>query len=64
MGDVNLDGIVSADDYVVLNANFNEGVGNPLVALASTSVTAVPEPSSLILLFVGATALLYRMRNS
>jgi hypothetical protein len=30
MGDQNLDGLVSGDDYAVVDSNINNGVDNPL----------------------------------
>ena len=63
MGDVNLDGIVSADDYVVLNANFNKGTGGS-GPLASSALTAVPEPVSLAHFGLGAIAIFLRGRRS
>ena len=54
MGDANGDGVVSAGDYASVQANF----GNTL----PTQGAATPEPATLVLLSVGAAAIIRRRR--
>lgn len=56
-GDANMDGVVTGDDYTTIDSNLGSGAGNPL---APSSLPAVPEPISIIML---AAALLPRRRR-
>jgi hypothetical protein len=60
-GDIDFNGAVNADDLTVFANNFNKGVGNPLAT--TTNVQAVPEPTTWVLLILGATsAMLHTVR--
>jgi hypothetical protein len=45
---------VNADDLTVFANNFSKGVGNPL---ATATVQAVPEPTTMMLVFSAGTAI-------
>jgi fibronectin-binding autotransporter adhesin len=72
-GDFNYDGVVDGSDYTLIDNAFNQqgaSLGsNPAALLASAtaeisgSSSAVPEPASLSLIAIGATALLGRRRR-
>jgi autotransporter-associated beta strand protein len=64
-GDFNYDGFVSGDDYSAIDFNIlAQGAPFPSAGAASLSgVTAVPEPASISLIGLGATALLGRRRR-
>jgi hypothetical protein len=62
-GDIDFNGSINADDLTVFANNFLKGVGNPLGA---TSIQAVPEPSTAILVgfgLVGAAVVVTRRRK-
>jgi len=65
-GDANLDGIVTGDDYTTIDSNLGLGVGNPLSAssLTPSSLTAVPEPATLLWSIAGAGLLALRRRRA
>ncbi len=54
-GDANLDGVVSADDYGSVQANFGNTAGMGGVS--------VPEPATLALLCIGAAAMFRRKKR-
>jgi hypothetical protein len=60
-GDANLDGTVTGDDYTVIDANLGLGAGSPL-ASSRISLDAVPEPSALLILSIGAMTISLRQR--
>ena len=53
-GDFNYDGVVNADDLIKVLANYNTSLPAP----AFVPNVAVPEPSTIIFLGVGAIALI------
>ena len=55
-GDLNRDGLVTASDYTLWANNF----GATAAAPAGPTAAAVPEPSTWVLLLLGAVALLWR----
>ena len=65
-GDFNYSGLVDGDDYFLIDANFGAqtGVIDSVNADLPAGVTAVPEPTSLALLSIAATALYRRRRPS
>ncbi|MEO0475555.1 MAG: SBBP repeat-containing protein, partial [Planctomycetota bacterium] len=56
-GDFNGDGTVTAADLVILDANFGAGVGS---VTSTSTIAAIPVPSSLALLGFGGVLLLRR----
>jgi hypothetical protein len=66
-GDFNYDGKINIDDYGIIDGNINRQ-GAPIVTAGSAAalegVAAVPEPASLSLVALGATALLRRRRRA
>ena len=62
-GDFNYDGVIDGGDYGIIDNN-NQAQGAPFptsgsaVAAGLSGVTAVPEPASLSVIAIGATALL------
>jgi hypothetical protein len=61
-GDWNFDGEITPDDYGAVDANLGNGQGGALVAtgLAAQGVAAVPEPSSVLMISLGALATIRR----
>jgi len=59
-GDYNYDGTVNLTDFTFLAANFNQS----LAAEGGSLGSAVPEPTTVALLALGATALIARRRRS
>jgi hypothetical protein len=59
-GDMNLDGEITGDDYTVIDAKLGLGVGNPL---SPSQISAVPEPSALGFIAMGALSALKRRRS-
>jgi hypothetical protein len=63
-GDFNYDGIISGDDYSVIDFNIvAQGTPFPTGGAGLSGVTAVPEPASLGLIGLAATALVGRRRR-
>jgi hypothetical protein len=67
-GDFNYDGSITGDDYFVIDSNFS-AQGSPIPTSGGVSggglagVQAVPEPASIGLISLGATAMLSRRRR-
>jgi hypothetical protein len=61
MGDFNYDGVVNADDYNTLRGFYNQS--SPLAPDLTGAAGAVPEPATMVLLALGAVALLKRRTN-
>ncbi|MGE3637158.1 MAG: trypsin-like serine protease [Pirellulales bacterium] len=56
LADANRDGVVDSDDYRVWKSNFGETLGDGSGAVGGFSIGAiVPEPSALILVFIGVS---------
>ncbi len=63
-GDFNYDGVINGDDYFVIDSNFAaQGAAFPTSGGALAGVTAVPEPASMSVLAIAASALLARRRR-
>src|SRR6202021_2982640 len=74
-GDFNYDGVINGDDYTLIDNAFNSQTAGTLSASAGpteqfgvptesiASPAAVPEPTSLSLLGIGATAMIARRRR-
>ncbi len=62
-GDFNYDGVINGDDYFVIDSNFAaQGAAIP-TGVGVGAVAAVPEPMSIALVAISATALLARRRR-
>jgi len=48
---MNLDGLVTGDDYTVIDSNLGSGIGNPLAPSQWTN--PVPEPTAVALVAIG-----------
>jgi autotransporter-associated beta strand protein len=74
-GDFNYSGTVNGDDFVLLASNFNDFASQSAISAADLSaldsfatangisLTSVPEPASLSVIFLGAAGLLARRRG-
>ncbi len=63
-GDANLDGMVTGDDYTVIDSNLGLGSGNPLSPNARFSaLLSVPEPGGMMLLAAACGMTLRRSRR-
>jgi hypothetical protein len=72
-GDFNYDGVVNGSDFALIDNTFNQIlatganslaiVATPSSLIASPAVSAVPEPTTLGLLGIGAIGLLNRRRR-
>jgi autotransporter-associated beta strand protein len=74
-GDFNYDGIINIDDYGIIDVNIGiqgaafptgagvDGGGGGAVASSLSGVSAVPEPTSAVLLTMGAVSLIGRRRR-
>ena len=58
-GNINLDSLVDSQDFSILKANFGKGV-----APGSPGGSPVPEPATMLLLGIGAAALIRRNRKA
>ncbi len=63
-GDFNYDGVVNGDDYFIIDSNFPAQGPAFFVSGGLSGVAAVPEPASIGLIGLAASALLGRRRRS